>query len=668
VPDHALSRSSDVPDGRATQPGEAASLTPAAFVGHHETAYRPDIDGLRAIAVLAVVAFHAFPTRLPGGFVGVDVFFVISGFLISGIIRKRLLENRFSFADFYARRIRRIVPALLVVLVACYAFGWLTLLPVPFEQLGEHIVAGVAFASNFVLWSEAGYFDASAATKPLLHLWSLGIEEQFYLVWPLALFAVARWRRGALVLVAVVGIASFAVNLATVHSAPVAAFYSPLSRFWELQLGCLLALLVEGDRVQAMPRALAEAMSIVGALMLAFAIARLDSALAYPGAWALLPTFGTFLLIAAGPSTMLARIVLSRRAMVGIGAISYPLYLWHWPLLSFAAIDAFGTPALGVRIAAVVVAVILATATYVLVEKPIRFGGSLRLRTPALLAGLVAIGAIGFATLQQRGVATRFPADIRALASWRYEYKTDARYPACWLSNEQPADGFAPACIDTTAGRPRVVLWGDSHAARLYPGLKAVFGNSLAISQFTRDACVPVLDHGYPRCRENNAWVVGEIARLKPETVVLFGYWTHSLLDWSADGTRQLLANTIDALHRAGVAKVVVLGPAPIWTGLLPERVYEAWLHDALLHRIPDRLATGLDPSAALVESALRSDVVARNAAFFSVRGALCTDAGCLTHSPDGATHLTSWDYGHLTTDGATIVARQLADAHVLSP
>jgi peptidoglycan/LPS O-acetylase OafA/YrhL len=653
-------------DGRAPEPGAAPSLAPTALAAHHETAYRPDIDGLRAVAVLAVVAFHAFPTRLPGGFVGVDVFFVISGFLISGIIRKRLLENRFSFADFYARRVRRIVPALLVVLVACYAFGWFTLLPIPFEQLGKHIVAGVAFASNFVLWSEAGYFDASAATKPLLHLWSLGIEEQFYLVWPLLLFAVSRWRRGALVLVAVVGIASFAVNLATVHASPVAAFYSPLSRFWELQLGCLLALIDEDDRAKTMPRALAEAMSIVGALLLAFAIARLDSSLAYPGAWALFPTIGTFLLIAAGPSTMLARLVLSRRAMVAIGAISYPLYLWHWPLLTFASIDAFGSPTLGVRIAAVVVAVVLAVATYVLVERPIRFGTRLRFRTPALLAGLVAIGAIGFVTLQQGGVATRFPSDIRALADWRYDYKTDARYPDCWLSNTQPADGFAPACIDTTAGRPRVVLWGDSHAARLYPGLKAVFGDSLAISQFTRDACVPVLDHGYPRCRENNAWVVGEIARLKPETVILFGYWTHSLLDWSAGGTRHLIADTIDALHRAGVANVVVLGPAPIWTGFLSERVYQAWLHD-MLHRIPDRLATGLDPSAALVENALHDDVAGHDVAFFSVRDALCTDAGCLTHAPDGATRLTTYDYGHLTTDGATIVARHLADAHVLS-
>src|SRR4051794_14346546 len=175
----------------------------------HGEAYRRDIDGLRAFAVLAVVTFHAFPWLMPGGFVGVDVFFVISGYLISGLISQRLAEGRFTFTDFYARRIKRIFPALIVVLVACYAFGWLTLLPVEFAALGKHIAAGMGFVSNFALWREAGYFDASAATKPLLHLWSLGIEEQFYLVWPLAPVAFAKWRRSALPLIVAVGAVSF---------------------------------------------------------------------------------------------------------------------------------------------------------------------------------------------------------------------------------------------------------------------------------------------------------------------------------------------------------------------------------------------------------------------------------------------------------------------------
>ena len=254
-----------------------------------DEAYRRDIDGLRAIAVLSVVVFHAFPDRLPGGYVGVDVFFVISGYLISGLISKQLARDRFSFADFYARRIKRILPALLVVLAACYAFGWIALLPDEYKQLGKHIAAGMGFVSNFALWNEAGYFDASASSKPLLHLWSLGIEEQFYLVWPLALWCFAKMRRGTLGLIVGVGAISFAINLATVHESPVAAFYSPLSRFWELQLGCLLALLTshwEPNR-NPMPRKVADSLSIAGAVALGLSVALFDTRLAFPGAWAL---------------------------------------------------------------------------------------------------------------------------------------------------------------------------------------------------------------------------------------------------------------------------------------------------------------------------------------------------------------------------------------------
>ncbi|MGH8172638.1 MAG: acyltransferase family protein, partial [Rhodanobacteraceae bacterium] len=408
--------------------------------------YRRDIDGLRAIAVLAVLVFHAFPKRLPGGYVGVDVFFVISGYLITGVIAGQLARGRFTFADFYARRIKRIVPALLVVLAACCAFGWVSLLPDEFKQLGKHVAAGVAFVSNFALWSEAGYFDASASAKPLLHLWSLGIEEQFYLVWPLALWWFARMRRSALWLVGAIGLTSFAINLATVHSHPVAAFYSPLSRFWELQLGCLLALLLRNwdANPTVVPIRIAQALSIAGALALALSIALFNTGLAFPGAWALLPTLGTFALIASGPAGWFNRQVLSRKALVGIGLISYPLYLWHWPLLSFASIGANGTSPPGARAAAMIASVLLAYATYVLIEKPIRFGPKRRFKVPALVALSLAIATIGYVAYARSGLPSRFPLEVQAIANFQYEYKTDARYPDCWVSAQQPFDGFAP--------------------------------------------------------------------------------------------------------------------------------------------------------------------------------------------------------------------------------
>lgn len=196
--------------------------------------YRPDIDGLRAVAILSVVGFHAFPATIRAGFVGVDIFFVISGFLISTIIYGNLERNTFSFVEFYSRRIRRIFPALLIVLIASFVFGWFALLGDEYKQLGKHIAAGAGLVSNFVLRSEGGYFDTAAEAKPLLHLWSLGIEEQFYIVWPLLIWAAWKTRFNFLTITVSLALISFALNLRWVHKDAIIAFYSPQSRFWEL--------------------------------------------------------------------------------------------------------------------------------------------------------------------------------------------------------------------------------------------------------------------------------------------------------------------------------------------------------------------------------------------------------------------------------------------------
>jgi peptidoglycan/LPS O-acetylase OafA/YrhL len=213
-------------------------LTNAVTASPH---YRPDIDGLRAIAVLLVVGFHAFPEWLKGGFVGVDIFFVISGYLISRIILTDIHRQQFSFGHFYAKRIKRIFPALIVVLTACFGFGWFVLLPDEFKELGKHIAGGAGFVANFVLWGESGYFDNQAELKPLLHLWSLGIEEQFYFMWPILLIVVTKKRYNVLGLLLVLILASFMFNIRSVNADPVSDFYSPLTRFWELMAGALLA-------------------------------------------------------------------------------------------------------------------------------------------------------------------------------------------------------------------------------------------------------------------------------------------------------------------------------------------------------------------------------------------------------------------------------------------
>ncbi|HEX7220191.1 MAG TPA: acyltransferase, partial [Burkholderiales bacterium] len=377
--------------------------------------YRPDVDGLRAVAVLAVLAFHAFPSLAPGGFTGVDVFFVISGYLISGIILDDIERSRFSVAYFYWRRIRRIFPALVLVLAACLAIGWVVLLPDEYLQLGRQVAAGAGFLANVALWMQAGYFDWAAEMKPLLHLWSLGVEEQYYLAWPLLLYA---FRRHALALIVAMGVASFALNLYMTAVAPSAAFYLPFTRFWELLIGSYLAVVSTKDA--------SHVKAIAGAVLVVAGFALIHGERAFPGAWALLPAVGTALLISAGPQAWLNRTVLSHPAAVAVGLISYPLYLWHWPLLSFARIVQQGEIPAATRIGLLALSFLLAWATYQFLEKPIRFGVKLRrIAVPGLATAMVLAGIAGAMAL--RGAIEPHSASVpmvgeisRAAEDWRY--------------------------------------------------------------------------------------------------------------------------------------------------------------------------------------------------------------------------------------------------------
>src|ERR1700737_3717839 len=299
--------------------------------------YRPDIDGLRAIAGSLGVTIHAFPEAMPGGFIGVDIFFVISGFLITGIIVRELDQQRFSLMTFYKRRIRRIFPALIVVLCATLVLGWLWMLPAAYAQLSTDVFASAAFFSNIALLLQSGYFDIESGKKPLLHLWSLGIEEQFYLFWPLILMLVARMRLSILVAASVIGIGSFVLNVALIGSNPVATFYLPFTRASELLAGAVLAC---GWNQVSQTSTASNLRASIGLVLIAVAAGVLDTKSAFPGWWAILPVAGAALLLSP-PAAWFCRTLLASRPLVWIGLISYPLYLWHWPLLVFFGIIKF---------------------------------------------------------------------------------------------------------------------------------------------------------------------------------------------------------------------------------------------------------------------------------------------------------------------------------------
>lgn len=431
--------------------------------------YRPDIDGLRAIAVMAVIGFHAFPKWVMGGFVGVDIFFVISGYLISTIILESLSANTFSLRAFYARRIRRIFPALLVVLLAVFGIGWFLLFAVEFKQLGKHIAASAGFVSNVVFWSESGYFDTLAETKPLLHLWSLSIEEQFYLIWPVLLWGVAKQRLNPLLTTTVLALASFALAAYEFRQDAVAAFFLPQYRAWELLLGAILAQRALSTRGLDLPRVgRSNLQSVAGLTLIALAVA-FTPRNAFPGWWVLMPTVGAVLVIKAGPTAVLNRRLLSCAPLVWVGLISYPLYLWHWPLLSFGRIVVGGVPSPGYRAGAIAVSVGLAWATYRAIERPVRFGRPSIARIATLAVSMLVVGFFGYNCYQRNGLAYRYiekHVSVVGFDGGDLGYSIDG----CGIADPARQRWFA-FCKHDSRPTVHVALLGDSKAAAIYGGL-----------------------------------------------------------------------------------------------------------------------------------------------------------------------------------------------------
>ena len=438
-----------------------------------QLARRRDIDGLRALAIALVVGYHAVPGLLRGGFVGVDVFFVISGYLISRILAADTEPGKFR--RFYERRARRLLPALAVVLATTLALGYPLLLSQEFHRLARHALAAALFVVNLVLWRDSGYFDTDALEKPLLHLWSLGIEEQFYFVWPGLFWALLRrGARGALAATATLALASFGATVLVAEASPEAVFYLPWFRFWELLAGALVAQVPAlGAAAQRSWRGLLVSMGGAG-LVLAGAVL-IDPGRPFPSWPALAPVLGAALLLWGGEHTWLGRVPLSARPVVGLGLISYPLYLWHWPLLSFQA-ELDPQVSAGERGRAVVLALLLSVVTYVGIEKPARvfYRRAPRAAVATLLATLAAVAAAS-ALLQRirpRWMQAEPPPTIAFLEEQR---DLDTSLRGRFATRPCPADGDLPEAIARVCKAsgpgpaPPIVLWGDSTAASWAP-------------------------------------------------------------------------------------------------------------------------------------------------------------------------------------------------------
>ncbi len=482
--------------------------------------YRLDIEGLRAIAVLAVVGFHVSPNWVTGGFVGVDIFFVISGFLITHNIHTSLINNSFRLSDFYSRRVRRIFPALSLVLIFTATIGWFYFLALEYKTLGKHLMGASSFLENVLYFSEKGYFDESSLNKPLLQLWSLGIEEQFYLFWPVLLWFLHKLRINLSASVFVVISISFLCNLSGGVADSTSSFYLVQSRVWELGMGALLALpLLESRRPL-----LNKFTPYLGVFLILFSIFTFTPRFWFPGWWALIPTVGAFLIIYGNPDSLISKKFLSNTLLVWFGKISFPLYLWHWVLLSLAFVITPDQFTRTMRIWIVVISIALSWVTYAFLEKPFRKNTNTPKKLGFLLLTMLSIFCFGAVVYFSNGVPNRY------FAKQHMEIEkaiTDWQFPKGLIENSAASHPY----LATSADSPIIAFVGDSHIDQYAPRVQHLFQRGkLKNSAFiTFNGCPPipgVFESKHPNCNTFIEKINSTLNALPSvNTVVISGCW-----------------------------------------------------------------------------------------------------------------------------------------------
>jgi peptidoglycan/LPS O-acetylase OafA/YrhL len=629
--------------------------------------YRPDIDGLRALAVLSVILYHSGLSFLPGGYVGVDVFFVISGFVITSVVQTDLAAGRFTIRGFYERRIRRIFPALFAMIAFCLVIGSFFLMPDDYKRMGQSSVANAVFLSNFYFLKDSGYFGATAAAKPLLHTWSLAVEEQFYLLLPLYLLLLKRlsdsWMRWLTLGIALL---SLVLSIVATRYEPQASFFMLPTRAWELMVGVLLA---QGTVPAVGSTRDGWLRSLLGIVLIGFALLTYSEKTTFPGIAAIPPVLGTALIISAGDRGGWASQWLASRSMVFVGKISYPLYLWHFPLLGFASYLSLTGLGLIELVTVNLAILIFALVSWRFVEKPVRerrvFLGQ---RSLFLFGGLciVATMVAGLVIHLERGLESRFSGEQLKIVRGMTDRVAGAQNPCMNLSPAQIALGelCALGATDRKAVSTDTIVWGDSHGEALAPGLSDVASRADKPLLFAGRHGCPIgtqfqsTDWQRRDCAEFDAaihhWLLAspEIRR-----VVLVSRWS-SLRDDKSDAAADSLTEVVKQLTAAG-KQVWLVGPVPDVKTLVPRALYLKSLglaqHFELRPREDEFKATQSRTLAVLDELARLSGVT-----LVLPHELLCSDGWCEVVRNGSPLY---FDDNHLTTAGAKLVARVLEPA-----
>jgi len=612
--------------------------------------YRAEIDGLRTVAVLPVIFFHAGFEQIRGGYVGVDVFFVISGYLITQIISKDLNIDKFSIIDFYVRRAKRIIPALFIVLTFTSIASALISDKDFLAKYAATLVSVTTFSANIYFWKTASYFDTSSDYNPLLHMWSLAVEEQYYLFFPIILSAIWKVRPAYrfLILIVMFALSIAAADFGSIY-APTATFYLLPTRFWELLAGGFAA--IYGVRwSQARDGGLqTHLLSMLGLALIIWSILTFDELTPFPGRYAVAPVLGTLLIIMFATPNTLTGALLSSAPFVFIGKISYSAYLWHQPLFVLYR-QAVPVMSASVTLLLIALTLVLAYLSWKFIETPFRHTKASPWRvlsvSAASLAAFTAIGPVlqVYSNTQQWG-----PQEAKLIALSNYKMP---RQGTCFLDSAlQSGDNFAADC--RRSGGRGILVWGDSHAAALATGF---FQRGEPIAQFTANSCPPLMVDAFKAqryCYAINRFVLSEVARAKPRIVVLDGYWERY-------ATRlQAIQKTIAMIKAASPAtKVVVMGSVPLWPVSLPKylimtKTFAPGSKDGELVSVTNPKLGATRRSDADIRA-----LVSPDATFVPVEKILCKQDICAAYMKNGTEiSITAFDYGHLTKFGASIVA-----------
>lgn len=608
--------------------------------------YRAEIDGLRAVAVVPVILFHAGISLFSGGFVGVDVFFVISGFLITGILISDIEKGQFSLARFYERRARRILPALFLVVLLCIPFAWYLMIPSQFDDFGQSVVAVVIFLSNMLFWGQSEYFAPAAELKPLLHTWSLAVEEQYYVFFPIVLAILWKFgKKTAFWVIVLCTLGSLALSEFGSRTNPNFNFYSAPTRAWELFAGSICAFVMSNRQIERN-----NLLSLTGLALIVFSIFGYDGNTPFPSVYTLVPVAGTALILLYGSQGTLVHRLLSVPLMTGIGLVSYSAYLWHQPLFAFGRISIVGEPSGSMMLGLASVTFLLAYLSWRFVEQPFRTREILKDQKSVFIAssigGFVLI-AIGMAIYVNQGFSNRLTPAEKTIADY-------ANYPAskvyemgkCYISDSRT--DFGADCI---ADKETVVI-GDSHAAALAVGLRREFGAGM----LTASQCPAVINNStlpaYPNvnCDVVNKKRVELIGKHKPEKIIIHANWKN----YPSPSFYANIRTTIRALKAASNAKIVFVGGVPQFSPPVPEIL----LRQKIALEGEARVHTDMSKIDA-VDREIEKIAKAEGAVFVSATKAMCDPNGCLiVVADDGRSFPTSFDYGHLTAAGSRRLAK----------